>query len=107
MADLTHHRCLNHEVREAVARCPACVQFFCRECITEHDGVLRCASCLRKQAAAPVARRTDWARLGRAGVAALGFLACWLWFYAAGQILLALPSDFHEGTMWKLKATDE
>ncbi len=102
MADLAHHRCLNHEVREAVARCPACAQFFCRECITEHDGVIRCASCLRQQTAAPAARRANWTLLGRASLAALGFLACWLWFYAAGQILLAPPSAFHEGTMWKL-----
>ncbi|KAF0178356.1 MAG: rhomboid family protein [Limisphaerales bacterium] len=107
MADLTQHRCLNHTAREAVARCPSCTQFFCRECITEHDGVIICAGCLRKQAAAPAARRAKWNLIGRAGLAALGFLACWLWFYAAGQILLALPSDFHEGTMWKVKVPDE
>ena len=107
MAELAHHRCLNHPVREAVARCPACAQFYCRECITEHEGVISCASCLRKVASAPAARRANRNLAGRVGLALLGFLAGWLWFYAAGQILLALPSKFHEGTMWKIDAPDQ
>ncbi len=88
-----------------MARCRSCTRFFCPDCITEHDGVIICAGCLRKQAAAPAERRANWNLLGRVGLATLGFLAGWLWFYAAGQILLALPSEFHEGTMWKVNVS--
>jgi hypothetical protein len=59
MAALARQRCLHHSSREAIARCLDCRQFFCRECITEHDERLVCASCLKKvaQAAAKPARR--------------------------------------------------
>ncbi|MBT8374528.1 MAG: rhomboid family protein, partial [Deltaproteobacteria bacterium] len=35
MKDLALQRCNNHGQREAVARCPKCRRYFCRECITE------------------------------------------------------------------------
>src|SRR5580658_7631208 len=36
---LLDQRCFNHDLREAVAQCPSCKRFFCRECVTEHaDG---------------------------------------------------------------------
>jgi hypothetical protein len=44
MQDITQQRCLNHMLREAVARCPECSRFFCRECITEHEDKVLCAS---------------------------------------------------------------
>ena len=37
-------RCLLHPVREAVARCKGCEEYFCRECVGEHDGEMLCAS---------------------------------------------------------------
>jgi len=39
--------CVIHPDRQSVARCPSCKQFFCSECITEHEGKLTCASCLQ------------------------------------------------------------
>ena len=45
---LAHQRCFNHATREAVARCPECHHFFCRECITEHDDRVLCTGCLKK-----------------------------------------------------------
>ena len=48
---LTHQRCFHHSHREAVARCPECRQFYCRECVTEHDYRVICATCLKKIAA--------------------------------------------------------
>jgi len=48
MKDLAHQRCFNHVQREAVARCPQCRGYFCRECITEHDDRVICAGCLSK-----------------------------------------------------------
>ena len=48
MAAVALQRCLHHGEREAIARCPECGSFFCRECITEHDERVLCASCLAK-----------------------------------------------------------
>jgi hypothetical protein len=33
----------------------------------------------------------------------LGGWFLWLCFYYLGQLLLLLPSSFHEGTLWQLK----
>jgi hypothetical protein len=101
MSDITHQRCHNHQRREAVARCPACGRFFCRECITEHEDQVLCAACLHKLAV-PKAKPSD--RLGglfRLGHFLLGILILYLLFYYFAQVLLALPSDFHEGTLWQ------
>ena len=38
MSSLIHRRCLHHPAREAVALCPECRRFYCRECVTEHAG---------------------------------------------------------------------
>lgn len=101
MATLDGARCTHHAGREAVARCPACQRFFCRECITEHDRRVLCADCLRRLAATPArkaSRRGDVA-LTAAGVA--GLFVIWVLFYLAGQALLLIPSSFHEGTWWE------
>ena len=49
LVNLSQQRCFNHTSREAVARCPECGRFFCRECITEHDDRVLCAVCLGKK----------------------------------------------------------
>ena len=103
MPHLVHQRCFNHSLREAAARCPECGQFYCRECITEHDDRVLCAACLRRLAHPPLARRRGF--LGAVRVLQLGagvFLA-WLFFYFLGQTLLSIPNSFHEGTVWKGK----
>ncbi len=87
-------------MREAVACCTECRQFYCRECITEHEDRAICASCLRKMAAETTPRR--W-RLGWAFTAlpcVFGFIVLWFFFYFCGQALLSIPSSFHEGTLW-------
>ena len=101
MSELFTQRCLNHATREAVARCPACGRFFCRECVTEHDDRMICAPCLRALARTPERTRARLARLARLGQCALGLLALWLFFYGVGRALLSIPSNFHEGTVWQ------
>jgi hypothetical protein len=102
MENLLHQRCFNHMRREAVARCPACRRYFCRECVTEHEDKVLCAACLSRK------NNPDASRLNRFGgfVRIFHFLAggmlLWIFFYYLGQILLALPSSFHEGTLWEL-----
>jgi hypothetical protein len=101
MAALVHQRCFHHSQREAVARCPECRQFYCRECITEHDDRVICAACLRKLAEAPAPTRRSFSGfiipiLQTAG----GLVLLWLFFYFFGAALLSLPSSFHEGSVW-------
>jgi hypothetical protein len=102
MPPLIHQRCLNHAAREAVARCPVCSRYFCRECITEHEGRVICATCLRALAKVPLRQRRGFASLVSVTQCALGLALAWLFFYLAGDVLLRLPSSFHEGTLWRV-----
>ena len=101
MAALAHQRCLHHASREAIARCLECRQFFCRECITEHDERVVCAACLKKvaPAAAPSTRRRVnlWPVLQTTA----GLLLAVFFFYLIGSALLALPDSFHEDSLWE------
>jgi len=102
MSDLSLQRCLNHASREAAARCPSCAQFYCRECITEHEGRVICAACLRKLAGVPLFQRRGLTSFWRVSQCFLGLLAAWFFFYLLGETLLRLPSSFHEGTLWQV-----
>jgi hypothetical protein len=98
---LAAERCLHHPAREAVARCPECRHFYCRECITEHDDRVICATCLKKLVAAetlPAARRRNlWPAVQIGG----GLLLAWFLFYCAGLQLVALPEEFHDDKIWQ------
>ncbi len=100
-SDLAQQRCFNHAQREAVARCPHCGRYFCRECITEHDDRAICAACLRQLAAKPPLRRRAFAGLFHLAECAVGIVVVWFFFYLVGEALLALPNSFHEGTVWQ------
>jgi len=101
MAEIALCRCFHHPVREAVGRCRACERYYCRECVTEHEGRLFCALCLAKEVGPRVAKGRSLARITGAVGAVSGFLLAWLFFYLVGRILLLVPSSFHEGTLWK------
>lgn len=105
--DLSQQRCFNHFQREAVARCLECGQFYCRECIAEHDDRIVCAACLAKLAAQPKLSRRRMAGFFRICAGAGGVLLLWFFFYLAGEGLLAIPSSFHEGTLWRESWLDE
>jgi hypothetical protein len=106
MPALTSQRCLNHSQREAAARCLDCGQFFCRECVTEHDDRLICAACLRKLARTPLLKRRDFAGALRVAQCLVGLVLAWFFFYVLGESLLALPTSFHEGTLWQANPFD-
>lgn len=101
MADLIHQRCFNHASREAAARCPECGQFYCRECITEHDDRLICAACLGKLVTPSSVGQRTFAGLTRVVQVAGGVFVLWLFFYLLGQTLLSIDASYHEGTVWK------
>ena len=106
MDPVVRQRCLHHYSREAVARCPECGLYFCRECITEHDDRVICASCLRRVAVtaekSPRRRLNLWPALQISG----GFLFTWFLIYIAGRLLLTLPEEFHDDQLWKNKLMD-
>ncbi len=94
-------------MREAVARCPECKNFFCRECITEHDDRVVCTACLIKLTHKPQTRRFGLVKILWLSQAALGFLIVWYFFFLYGNYLLKLPSSFHEGTIWQANWMDQ
>lgn len=101
MQTLAHQRCFNHVAREAVARCPGCKQFFCRECITEHEDRVLCSVCLKKLIHKPLAQRFAFKQVFRLAQCVLGFFVVWYFFFLIGEVLLKIPTAFHEGTLWQ------
>jgi len=101
MAILLTQRCLNHSTREAVARCPECTHYFCRECITEHDDRVICSSCLRKLTVRTETKRRNLAPLVRIALACGGLVVAWMFFFVIGRLLVNIPTKFHEGTVFQ------
>ena len=108
---LTRQRCTIHLDREAAARCPSCERFFCRECVTEHDGRLLCAACLRALLAAaqrPARARRSWRKplraTLRAAVLAGSLFLSWFFFHALGRKLVSLPDEFQVDNLWSHSA---
>ena len=96
---LSVQRCSNHPGREAAARCPECGRFFCRECVTEHEDRVLCSACLAAAGGSTAAARGPGI-VGKTAAFLGSLTALWLLFYLLGRGLLALPSSFHEGTLW-------
>jgi hypothetical protein len=98
MNDLARQHCFNHSQRTASARCPECTRFFCRECVTEHEGRVLCARCLEKRLT-PGKGRRRLRPLLRTLQGVVGAWLIWLFFYYIAKILLHIPSAVHEGTI--------
>jgi hypothetical protein len=96
--NLAEKRCSNHASREAAARCPGCGRFFCRECVTDHEGKFLCIACLKKASSSRTSRSMPV--IIRVVTACVGIFVAWAVFYAIGQLLILLPDSFHEGTLW-------
>ena len=97
-------QCLTHPQREAAARCASCEQFFCRECVTEHELQMLCASCFKevgKELKKPKRKATWLLPVVVTLQLAIGLLLVWVSFYMVGRVVIAVPSDFHEGTLWE------
>lgn len=104
---LLEQRCLNHSRREAVARCPECEHYYCRECVTEYgDGIL-CAACLNKQAKKTVTSKSRIGGVLKLGQCIVAVFMLWFIFLGLGRALLSMPDDFHEGTYWHVDEWDE
>jgi hypothetical protein len=93
---LIHQRCWHHPSREAVARCPECRRYYCRECVTEHQGRMVCAECVARDPSSRAAAKG----LGLPALLAAtvgGLMFAWLIFYYLGAMLARIPSDFFGG----------
>ncbi|MEW5978936.1 MAG: rhomboid family protein [Acidobacteriota bacterium] len=101
MVPLFEQSCWHHAEREAVARCPGCGRFYCRECVTEHEDQVLCAACLSRKRSPLHGSKRRLQGLAAALQIALGLLAMWLYFYSLGKLLLEVPASFHEGTVWQ------
>jgi len=91
---LVAQRCHHHAEREAVARCPECGFFYCRECVTEHDDRVICASCLRKSRWWQGKRRGRFAGLARLLLGVNRDLIAWIFFYSMGTATAANATSF-------------
>ncbi len=101
MSSLSEQRCFNHAAREAVARCPECHRYYCRECVVEHEDRVLCAACL-KQWAQPRSRKRPLLDSTLQLLQCLaGLLIAALFFWILGRGLLLVPTAFHEGTVWE------
>src|SRR3979409_1386896 len=107
MPSLLHQRCFNHATREAVARCPECGQFFCRECVTEHEDRVVCSACLKKLARTPLSRRPAFVRGLRFAQCVASLVLVWFFFFLIGEGLLKIPTSFHDGTIWQVHWLDK
>ena len=88
MSPAIQQRCWNHPDREASCRCPHCVRSFCRECVTEHQSQLLCATCLEAAARERPSTRRSLRRFLPAAMALAGFVLAWFVFYGVGQAFL-------------------
>ncbi len=101
MNAVIHQRCFNHAAREAVARCPECKRFFCRECVTEHDDRVVCAACLRGLTDGRSVPRHRLTRFARVAQLVASLLIAWFFFFLLGEILVRLPDSFHKDMLWR------
>ncbi len=97
---IARQRCFNHSLREAVARCPECARCFCRECVTEHDDRVLCASCFSALARSSEQSPLRLSFIKRVVQLAFSFLLLWFMFYVLGQALSSLPASVHETAFW-------
>lgn len=101
MPDIAKEKCFHHPAREAAARCPLCRQYYCRECVTEHDDRLVCAACLR-EASSGKRSFSRWSRdAALLAPAVLSFLVLWILFHVIGWSLLLVPGEGHEQALWQ------
>lgn len=95
-------RCWNHEGREAVCRCPQCARSYCRECVSEHQGRLLCAACLKLLAQRPAPRRRSLRRFAPAALALAGFLTAWAVYFAGAEVVMTFV-DRSERSQWQTR----
>jgi hypothetical protein len=80
-------RCFHHPMREAVCRCPTCTRYFCRECITEHEGNFLCNRCVAESTGSKARGRAVGGTLLTSAMTAGAFLLTIAFYYLLGVIV--------------------
>jgi hypothetical protein len=93
--ELVLQKCTNHPGREAVARCPGCAGYYCRECVTEHEGKFLCSSCIQRKEATVHAASSFGSRVLNGIAVIVGMVVAWCLFYIVGRILILIPPNLH------------
>ena len=104
LADL---RCFRHSAREAAGRCPECQNYFCRECLVEHERRVVCSNCLERLVATGETRRAGWMIYLQCGHLLLGLLLAFIFYYSLGSVILRIPATVHEGSVWQTSGTTD
>ena len=100
--------CFLHPAREAAARCMGCGEMFCRECVSEHELRMLCAACLKRETSKSARPKRRRLRVPAAPLQLLcGVLLLWFTLYLVGKLLTAIPSSFHDGTLWPTEAAED
>jgi len=60
-----------------------------------------CTTCYNAMTAVQEKPARDWFILTTGIQAALGLGLLWLTSWLVGRVLLNIPTDFHEGTLWE------
>ena len=60
-----------------------------------------CGPCYKTKTQVKEKPKRDWFIITTALQALLGLVGLWLIAWVLGQILLNVPSSFHEGTVWE------
>ncbi|HEY1847911.1 MAG TPA: hypothetical protein VGG37_01835 [Opitutaceae bacterium] len=94
-------RCARHPDREAAARCPSCGEFFCRECVVEHEGRILCAACLGRLEEKAARREGGRPAVARAATLVAGCLMLWLALFTLGRLLVKIPPRVADGSIWE------
>lgn len=99
---LAQVRCFKHVEREAAAKCLECDRFYCRECVTEHEGRVVCRECLESLVAVVETTDRSWLRAVWAWcLSGVGYFLAVYVFYLLGRMLLKIPSNFHSGVFFE------
>jgi hypothetical protein len=90
MPNLSAETCANHPGREASARCSTCRLAYCRECVSEHEGLIFCGICLAKRTGRPPRASGGLKAIPRLLGPLGGWVLLWLAFYMLGRIILSI-----------------
>jgi hypothetical protein len=99
ISTVTRQKCFNHTDREAAAKCLECGRHFCRECVTEHEHRVICSACLAKTAKSKGRTVARLLNIFTVFQFITGFVTIWFAIFYLGQVLLKIPSEFHEGRL--------
>ncbi len=104
---LKHTRCEYHGDREAAARCPECSGFFCRECVTEHNGRMLCLKCLRKNLDSLRGKGKGLGFYMMAAAFLISMMSSWYFFFQISVFLASIPQKYHDGSVVTGQASTE